>query len=324
MEFSLFSSSLSFLVCTCGIWKFPGQGANLSHSCDLQHNCVNTGPWTHCTTAGTPAWNPVLYTTVWITSSHLTVGGTKLTSVPNTSPCPPNTPQMHPLAQAPEEGSVFRVCFYCFLVFSSLAPPAGSSGSAEVPWAALRAGGWAPWRCSSQAQLPKLAGKCSFVSRSSSPETLPSWGKSPQLSRGPQRDFVPLIPVTDPARVLWSRLVCTRKQSPSSETSKLFPLHQFMKHIINFPSIIIDRGLLEERHVLINTEKRSPQQEAVTFHKAKFCLVRTLEMSTWSWCGRREQEAELSLPPFPTVLLMFLGGVGDLYYHLEGSGNETE
>ena len=44
-----------FFGCTCGIWKFVGQGPNLSHSCDdLCYNCGNTGSLTHYTTAGTP------------------------------------------------------------------------------------------------------------------------------------------------------------------------------------------------------------------------------------------------------------------------------
>ena len=67
-----------FYGCTCGVWKFPGQGLNPSHSCDLCHSCSNveffnplcwagdwtcafTVPWagtigflTHCTTAETP------------------------------------------------------------------------------------------------------------------------------------------------------------------------------------------------------------------------------------------------------------------------------
>ena len=33
--------------CSHGIWKFPGQGSNLSHSCDLCHSCSNTGSLTH-------------------------------------------------------------------------------------------------------------------------------------------------------------------------------------------------------------------------------------------------------------------------------------
>ena len=32
-----------------GIWKFVGQGSNLSHSCDLCHSCGNAGLLAHCT-----------------------------------------------------------------------------------------------------------------------------------------------------------------------------------------------------------------------------------------------------------------------------------
>ena len=31
----------SFYGCTCSIWKFPGQGLNLSHSYDLCHSLSN-------------------------------------------------------------------------------------------------------------------------------------------------------------------------------------------------------------------------------------------------------------------------------------------
>ena len=37
----------SFYVCTCGIWKFPGQGPNDSCSCDVRHSHNNTGSLTH-------------------------------------------------------------------------------------------------------------------------------------------------------------------------------------------------------------------------------------------------------------------------------------
>ena len=30
-----------------GVWKFLGQGSNLSHCCDLYHSCGNTGSLTH-------------------------------------------------------------------------------------------------------------------------------------------------------------------------------------------------------------------------------------------------------------------------------------
>ena len=34
--------------CTCGICKFPGQGLNLSCSCDPHHSCSNIGSLTCC------------------------------------------------------------------------------------------------------------------------------------------------------------------------------------------------------------------------------------------------------------------------------------
>ena len=37
-----------------GRWKFPGQGLNLSHSCNLHDSCSNAGPLTPCATVGTP------------------------------------------------------------------------------------------------------------------------------------------------------------------------------------------------------------------------------------------------------------------------------
>ena len=42
-----------FFGCTHGIWKFPGQGLNLSHSCNLWHSSGNAGPLTQHTTVGT-------------------------------------------------------------------------------------------------------------------------------------------------------------------------------------------------------------------------------------------------------------------------------
>ena len=33
-------------------WKFPDQGSNLSHSCDLHHSCSNAGSLTHFTGLG--------------------------------------------------------------------------------------------------------------------------------------------------------------------------------------------------------------------------------------------------------------------------------
>lgn len=41
---------------------FPGQGSNLRHSCDLQHNCGNTGSLTNCTTVGNPIISQFLKT----------------------------------------------------------------------------------------------------------------------------------------------------------------------------------------------------------------------------------------------------------------------
>ena len=35
-----------------GIWKFPGQGSDLSHSCDLHQSCSNTRSLTHCAKPG--------------------------------------------------------------------------------------------------------------------------------------------------------------------------------------------------------------------------------------------------------------------------------
>ena len=40
-------SFLSFLFCTHGIWKFPGQGLNPSCSCDLHCSCCITGSFSH-------------------------------------------------------------------------------------------------------------------------------------------------------------------------------------------------------------------------------------------------------------------------------------
>ena len=43
-----------FFSCTCGIWKFPGQGSNPSHGCDLCHNYGNTRSLTHFAIVVTP------------------------------------------------------------------------------------------------------------------------------------------------------------------------------------------------------------------------------------------------------------------------------
>ena len=48
---------------THGIWKFPGQKVNPSHSCDLYHSCNNTRSLTYCTRLGiepTPPQHPEL------------------------------------------------------------------------------------------------------------------------------------------------------------------------------------------------------------------------------------------------------------------------
>ena len=52
---------------TLGIWKFPGQGSNLSCSCDLCHSCSNTGSLTYCATAGTPQPAPFELFSIFIT-----------------------------------------------------------------------------------------------------------------------------------------------------------------------------------------------------------------------------------------------------------------
>ena len=41
-----------FNDCSYGIWKFSGQGLNLSCSCDLCHSCGNASPFTQCTGPG--------------------------------------------------------------------------------------------------------------------------------------------------------------------------------------------------------------------------------------------------------------------------------
>ena len=38
-----FQPILFFCGCTCGKWKFPGQGLNLSCNCNLHHSCGNAG-----------------------------------------------------------------------------------------------------------------------------------------------------------------------------------------------------------------------------------------------------------------------------------------
>ena len=44
--------------CSYGIWKFPGQGLNLSHSCKLYHRCSNTRSFNPLCRA--PGSNPCL------------------------------------------------------------------------------------------------------------------------------------------------------------------------------------------------------------------------------------------------------------------------
>ena len=41
-----------FFSHTWGIWKFPSQGWNLSHICNLHHSCGNTRSLTHCSGLG--------------------------------------------------------------------------------------------------------------------------------------------------------------------------------------------------------------------------------------------------------------------------------
>ena len=48
-----------YLDSTHYAWKFPGQGTNLSHRCNLLHNCSNTGSLTRHATEGTP-WDATL------------------------------------------------------------------------------------------------------------------------------------------------------------------------------------------------------------------------------------------------------------------------
>ena len=42
--------------CSCSIWKFPGQGLNQNHSCNLCHSCSNAGSLTHY---GGPGIEPI-------------------------------------------------------------------------------------------------------------------------------------------------------------------------------------------------------------------------------------------------------------------------
>ena len=55
----LFFLSVFFFFChTHGLWKFLGQGLNLSHSCNLCHSFGNARSLTLCATVGTP---PITY-----------------------------------------------------------------------------------------------------------------------------------------------------------------------------------------------------------------------------------------------------------------------
>ena len=47
--FFFFLILFSFFCCTCGIWKFLGQGLNPSHSSYLHHSFGITRSLTHCT-----------------------------------------------------------------------------------------------------------------------------------------------------------------------------------------------------------------------------------------------------------------------------------
>ena len=49
---TLHSSVLFLYGHTQGMWKFPGQGLNPSHSCDLNHRCGTATPPTHCAALG--------------------------------------------------------------------------------------------------------------------------------------------------------------------------------------------------------------------------------------------------------------------------------
>ena len=73
--FDFFLSNASWIFkkfygCTCCIWKFPGEGLNVKHSCDLHYICRNTGSFTTlwwardwiCTSAATTATAAVFLT----------------------------------------------------------------------------------------------------------------------------------------------------------------------------------------------------------------------------------------------------------------------
>ena len=45
--FKFFVHLILFCGCTHDIWKFPGQGLNLSRTCNLCHSCSNAGSLNH-------------------------------------------------------------------------------------------------------------------------------------------------------------------------------------------------------------------------------------------------------------------------------------
>ena len=70
---------LFFYVCTHGMWKFPGQGLNLSSSCDLCHS-RSSGTSFHplsWASNGTPA-SAAVWATAVISLTHCTTAGAPL------------------------------------------------------------------------------------------------------------------------------------------------------------------------------------------------------------------------------------------------------
>ena len=53
IHFFIFYLFIYFFGHTCSIWTFPGQGSNLSHSCNLRHSCGNAGSLIHGPGPGT-------------------------------------------------------------------------------------------------------------------------------------------------------------------------------------------------------------------------------------------------------------------------------
>ena len=47
---------LVYFGCTLSRWRFPGQGLNLHHLCDLHHSASDTEASTGCTTRWFPIW----------------------------------------------------------------------------------------------------------------------------------------------------------------------------------------------------------------------------------------------------------------------------